>query len=100
MFMSDFTTAYFLDPRAMVSRWSEAAILRRYPSQWQLWMRSAATNNESSQYRLLWEKTTVPSPSDLSPFLEDLDDRISRCDAIFDDFSPEQIVPILDTFCP
>jgi hypothetical protein len=73
MFMSDFTTAYFFDPRAMVSQTSEAAILKQYPSQWQLWMRSA--REKSSKYRLIWERTTVPSLGDLTPLFNDLDDR-------------------------
>ncbi|KAJ1489331.1 hypothetical protein T484DRAFT_1780491 [Baffinella frigidus] len=55
MFLSDFTTAYFLQPHILTSRTAEMALLRSHPSNWQLWMRrngpSASRGRLSSEFQ-------------------------------------------------
>eukprot|EP00291_Cryptomonas_curvata_P001544 CAMPEP_0172178098 /NCGR_PEP_ID=MMETSP1050-20130122/15828_1 /TAXON_ID=233186 /ORGANISM="Cryptomonas curvata, Strain CCAP979/52" /LENGTH=329 /DNA_ID=CAMNT_0012850741 /DNA_START=180 /DNA_END=1169 /DNA_ORIENTATION=- len=70
MFMSDFETAYYLDPHIMDHHGGRgkhyAGLLKAYPSKdWQLWLKPG--NRE--EFKLIWQRSQRPSEADLSPFL-------------------------------
>lgn len=70
MFMRDFAVVYFLDPHIISSQSSDAALFKKHPSRWQLWVRSnnadygnVEPTDPTQPYRKVWEQTGPGSNS-------------------------------------